>query len=206
MPARDLTLSSYNLSPFVVTRFRTGLEPAYTTEWFTLSRRRGSNPRTFCLGSRLSTNWYTSTWRKLPGHFRVCHASILCAESGLNWQSPILSRTEISLRILLLRQLKATREIVAPIARVLLYYPPPRSYQGDFTICPPTHIFCTPRGTQTPTHNIRSVACYSVTPSGHKKQSLRRCWWRKSPSRTAVTWCPLHTIPSTTLFLYFTQF
>ena len=56
--------------------------------------------------------------------------NFLCAELGSNQQSPILSRTEVSLRILLLRQLKATREIVAPIVRVLLYYPPPRANPG----------------------------------------------------------------------------
>ena len=46
--------------------------------------------------------------------------------------------------------------------------------QGSACLHPTNHeiktktppCFCTPRGTQTPTYNIRSVACYSVTPSG----------------------------------------
>ena len=54
----------------------------------------------------------------------------MCARLGSNQQSPILSRTEVGLRILLLRQLKAVRETVAPIVRVLLYYPPPRANPG----------------------------------------------------------------------------
>lgn len=56
--------------------------------------------------------------------------NFLCAELGSNQQSPIPSRTEVGLRILLLRQLKAARETVAPIVRVLLYYPPPRANPG----------------------------------------------------------------------------
>ena len=57
-------------------------------------------------------------------------SKFLCAELGSNQQSPIPSRTEVGLRILLLRQLKAARETVAPIVRVLLYYPPPRANPG----------------------------------------------------------------------------
>lgn len=54
----------------------------------------------------------------------------LCVRLGSNQQSPILSRTEVGLRIFLHLNVRTARETLIPIQVAFLYYPLPRVHPG----------------------------------------------------------------------------